>query len=578
MQHITYPQPYVTQDGYLCKKTEVAGREVIKRLCNFAPYIKEELLLDNGAEQIRYLKIGGVRPTGETLPDLTISIAEFSAMNWITERWGTSCNLEAGHSIKEHLRHAIQTTGAVVTPKNLYQHLGWRYEHGSWQYLTANSENCFATDPTLLKYDLPTEWMPTDARASLNLLHSGVAPESVVFSMIGFMFTAPLMEFFKQGGFEIKTILALIGPTGSKKSTLAALFLSHFGDFTHDSLPLTFRDTANSILERLYLLKDVPTVIDDFHPSTRNEEIDMTKTAQLLFRAFGDKTARGRMRSDLSIAHPKPPRGCGIITAEQPPAVSESGGARYLSLDVKPEQINMQTLSALQEQGRQGAFAKSMAGYISFLQTHYLDDHIAFAQLLKEMLIAQRDTFRTSLSHVKFHDRIPEALSYLAVGFFFFCQYLLACDLVSEEEAECYQSYFTELLCEIGVRQSENIKQETPHEKFLSKLSTLIASGNLHFATKGGLDGARLNIAGYQDEVYYYLIFDTCHKAVKKLCEEQGEHFSATARGVIAQLAEHGYLDCSNGKRTRTLNVSGGQYVRVAFLSKEKMAQFLEGA
>ena len=85
---------------------------------------------------------------------------------------------------------------------------------------------------------------------------------------------------------------ALIGKTGSRKSTLAALFLSFFGKFSASDLPMSFHDTANSILSNIYYLKDVLTCIDDFHPSGMFHEQEMKSIAQNISRYYGDRIGR----------------------------------------------------------------------------------------------------------------------------------------------------------------------------------------------------------------------------------------------------------------------------------------------
>lgn len=562
-----YPEPFFEQDGCLF----IRGNYGDRQLCNFTPYIEEELVVIDGITESRYLKIGGIHKKGYSLESVTLSINEFKKMNWIEEKWGSACNVSAGNSNREQLRFAIQSTAEDILTRKLYSHIGWIYSGNQWDYIMPSNENCFCEDAVVSKYGLAESVNQDSALATLSLLYSEVTPKKILYPLVAMMFASPLIEFFSQAGFQMKTVLALIGQTGSKKSTLAALVLSHFGNFTHDSLPLSFRDTANSILERLYALKDVPTVIDDFHPSTRFEETEMTKTAQLLFRAFGDKTARGRMKSDLTIAEPKPPRGSGIITAEFPPSVSESGTARYLSLEITSQDVNMKTLSELQEMARQNDFQKSMYGYIEFLKNNYLSNHYRFVEQLKNMVIDYRKQFAKSLKGTGYHDRIPEALSYLAIGFYFLCEYFVVSGVETSENCEQLKIKFYETLCAVGRKQSCEIKIDKPHIKFLTKLNSLIASGNLFFAPKGNYDAPRLAIGGYQDEIFYYLIVDSCHKAVKKFCEEQGENFSVTPRQLLQTLDREGFIETANsGERTRTLNV-GGSYVRVAFLRKSKL-------
>jgi len=73
------------------------------------------------------------------------------------------------------------------------------------------------------------------------------------------------------------------------------LFLSFFGRFNSSDLPLSFRDTANSIMYNAFSLKDVLTCIDDFHPSGRKEAAKLTETAQLIMRGYGDRIGRGKL-------------------------------------------------------------------------------------------------------------------------------------------------------------------------------------------------------------------------------------------------------------------------------------------
>ena len=115
------------------------------------------------------------------------------------------------------------------------------------------------------------------------------------------------MLFLKLAGCEPKFVLFLVGKTGSRKSTLAALMLSFFGKFTASELPLSFRDTANSILHHSFALKDVLTCIDDYHPAGRQEEQKLTATAQSIMRAYGDRAGKGRLRADASPMESRPP-------------------------------------------------------------------------------------------------------------------------------------------------------------------------------------------------------------------------------------------------------------------------------
>lgn len=97
------------------------------------------------------------------------------------------------------------------------------------------------------------------------MLENSFATQNVMLPLLAVTFLCPLNHFLKIAGYEPKFVTALIGKTGSRKSTLAALFLSFFGKFSASDLPMSFHDTANSILSNVYYLKDVLTCIDDIH-------------------------------------------------------------------------------------------------------------------------------------------------------------------------------------------------------------------------------------------------------------------------------------------------------------------------
>ena len=71
----------------LYKEIHKKDNVITKKLANFVPYAKSELLLDDGIESKRYLTIGGVHCTGKYLPDIRIPSNEFNKLSWITQYW-----------------------------------------------------------------------------------------------------------------------------------------------------------------------------------------------------------------------------------------------------------------------------------------------------------------------------------------------------------------------------------------------------------------------------------------------------------------------------------------------------------
>src|SRR5262249_16437007 len=131
------------------------------------------------------------------------------------------------------------------------------------------------------------------------------------------------------------------------KSTLAALFLNHFGeDFDRLHLPGAWSSTANQLERRAFILKDALFVIDDYAPSGADARELELKAARVL-RAQGNLAGRGRLRADLSDRPAFPPRGLILSTGEQRPP-GQSIVARLLLIEMDPGTVDLGRLTEAQ--------------------------------------------------------------------------------------------------------------------------------------------------------------------------------------------------------------------------------------
>lgn len=365
--------PYEIIDGSLFKVTNKKENKVYQKLSNFVPYLKNETIIDDGVDVKRYLSMEGKHANGKNLPSIRISANDFNNMNWITKNWGLHCNIETGQTVKDCIRHAIQCTATNIKIEHIYCHTGWRNINNKLVflcnslYLDKNIETNVELEGKLSRYcltDVTERNIDEDLKCIRKLLDTEFIPHKIILPLIALTFLSPLNHFLKIADCEPKLVLFLIGKTGAKKSTLASLILSFFGDFSNTDLPISFRDTANSIIAQSFILKDVLTVIDDYHPSTKLDELSMNKTAQVIMRSYGDRIGKNRLNCDSTLKVSKPPRGNAIITGESTPDISESGTARYISIELQPNDIEVSKLTELQELSRNGAFKSVMSFYI----------------------------------------------------------------------------------------------------------------------------------------------------------------------------------------------------------------------
>ena len=575
-----YAQKYAVENNCLYETYPGKSGIVKRKLCNLAPEIVCEITLDDGAVTTTYVRLRGVHESGRALPEIEIPAADLASFNWMAGRWGMDCILEVGKTVKDCVRHAIQTTAAHAEKKTVFAVTGWKKIAEEWYYLMPGDDN-YTVDlhGKLQGYGMEQKCDPLDIQTAACLLRMMPVPEEVMFPLLAFTFLSPLNHFLKEAGCEPKFVLLLSGKTGSRKSTLAALMLSFFGKFTASELPLSFRDTANSILLNAFSLKDVLTVIDDLHPSSRIEEPKMNGTAQAIMRAYGDRTGKGRLRADSTPMESRPPQGNAIITAEFAPDIGESGTARYFALELKESDVDLQNLTSYQKEAARGTFQRCMYAYTQWIKETFLYSEEAkqeWVRFLNSYFLSCRDEFRKS--GIRCHGRVPEAVAHLQMGMDFFLLFLKEKQVMDEESNAEIQQRFKEILYRLAARQAESIDQDKPTHKFIRKLYALLESNQACVDDKNNPGELGFGTClGYQDDTFLYLHSELCHKVVRKFCEKQGENFSCTHKSLLKAMAEEGLILPGKEQNTRPLRV-GNKQKRVIFLYREKAERIRDSA
>lgn len=549
-----------------------------KKLCNFTPWLVSEITVDDGVETTSRIRLSGIHESGRTLPEIEISTDELGSFNWLYKHWGIDCILEPGVTIRDSIRYAIQTTASQVERQTAYTVTGWRKIDGQWQFLMPGDDARTVSLPGKMQgYTMERRCETSDAVIAVSLLRSELVPPEILYPLMAFTFLSPLNSFLKRAGCEPKFVLMLIGKTGSRKSTLAALFLSFFGRFTGAELPLSFRDTANSILHHAFSLKDVLTCIDDFHPAGRQEESRLTATAQSVMRAYGDRTGKGRLRADASPLEARQPQGNAIVTAEFPPDIGESGTARYFALELRESDVDLEALSFFQREAASGSLQRCMYGFLEWLRACCLRDaetENRFISSLRSRFEGERTAFQKS--GILCHGRLPETVSWLMLGMELLLAFLKSKQMVTDEEKTEIQNKFRLLLYRLASRQAESISQDKPTHKFIRKLYALLESGQACVLNKNQPhDYTPQNCIGYEDEFFFYLHADIAHKAVRKLCDEQGEAFTITSKSLLKALAEERLIETASGQNTKSVRI-GGRSKRVLCLNKALAQQIAD--
>jgi hypothetical protein len=250
--------PYSVRDGRICRDRQTKEGIITESLCNFACRATEQELRDDGLnEPVRNYVIEGTLDDGTSLPVARVAASKFPAMNWTEESWGMRCVVRAGNGTKDFLREAIKLFSANVRLRRIYTHTGWRKLDNRWIYLGGSTagegDGNYEIDlgPDLTRYRLPAVADDPVGAMKLSLKLLNLAPLRITAPLFSAVFRAPLSS-----SLPMDMSLWLEGRTGSLKSTLAALFLSHFGDFGRLTLPAAWASTANVLEKRSFVLKD----------------------------------------------------------------------------------------------------------------------------------------------------------------------------------------------------------------------------------------------------------------------------------------------------------------------------------
>ncbi len=542
---------YTVSNGCIAQITNDGARA----LTDFVVIPRMELTRDDGVNTSMWFVLDGWSSSGRKLERAVISAKELDTMSWVTGKWGFSASLAPGTSTKDKVGWAIKKVGQMTAKRvTEYNHTGWRRIGGKWCYLyhggavgmdgvTVDMGDALKTYRLDGSGGTGFDRISYRDAAEQSLMLQTVMKEEIGVALLGTIYLAPLREFMLQRDVAPAFALFLYGQTQTRKTTAAALAMSHFGNFHAKNPPASFSDTSRSIQKKAFMVKDMPLLVDDYHPvASLQEKKQMAATAQVLSRAFGDGADRGRLNADSTIKASTPPRSLAIITGEDLPAVGQSGLARYFIVDVEKGDIPVgKDITDLQEAARNGYLQKAMLGYIKWLQqqTDELPDR------LHDMFLHFR---QMGIENGGMSGRAPEAVACILIGYAMMLDYFRSLGLFDAETAQYMLKDAHRTLMNISKAQTADMESEKPTRIFLDSMSELLASHSVvlkDLTVSGDGDVKKKpgeDMAGYFDNDYYYLLPKTAFGCVSRLCREQGIEFPVSLKALYKHLRTDGIL------------------------------------
>lgn len=475
-----------------------------------------------------------------------------------------------GKNSKAYIIDSIRVQDPKMEQLTIYQHTGWRLVNKKPLFLHAagaigDEDVSVNLDGRLSKYKFSNE--KHGDRWDVLRQFMKIAPPRVTFPLLAIASLSPLNEFFRKAGCEPSFLLFLLGRSGTKKSTLAALTLSFFGEFDNKSLPSSFKDTGNSLEKYGFLLKDVLTVVDDYHPAmNRTYTSRLEQTAQEVCRMYGDRTGRNRMNADGSLRVNYPPRGNALLTGEDIPSVGESGEARLMIVELLPEDVDMQMLTAVQ--GKSNRLNECMCDYIEWLAESYND----LATALKRRFFELRDKAQSGG-----HGRIAEAIAYMQVAIEVWTLFLKSREQVDNTQLEEIRNNSWEVFKELGEKQNRVMFDDKPSTLFITALKEMLATKRIRLIdiNKQSTTFSGKDCIGWRDNNYAYLLGDTAYTEVCKFYRDQDKVFPVSKKQLLKHLAMDKYIVPGEQGNTHQKKIFG-QNRRVVFLFENALSERAE--
>ncbi|OPX99853.1 MAG: hypothetical protein A4E58_00208 [Syntrophorhabdus sp. PtaB.Bin006] len=561
--------PYFINDtGGVCRwRRERDGNEAYSELSNFTARIVEDVTIDTGLDLTRRFTIeGGTKD--KTFPRASVRTTEFLNLNWVVNNWGNDAIIRAGQSTKDYLREFIQihSNHNSVKRRTVYGHTGWRQVDGTRCYLMANG----AIGADSVDVELPHEFLETGRYclpkapenekgafdACLSFLDIGKA--EIFFPCLAYVFLSPLTGLLDpMPGFS----LYCYGERDSLKTSVAVLMLAFFGRHGRAGLS-NFDSTSNSLMHRSAILKDTLLLVDDLYPSSAAKEAQRKETvAQLLIRACGNRTGRGRLNPDSTEKVAPVPRGMVLLTGEELPGL-QSTLSRLMTIEFSQGDINTKKLTEVQKQA--GLFPHAMSSFILWLRDRITSIQADFETELYEL---RKGPVVENTSR-----KIPEHLAYLRFAWKMFLQWAVEkCGLKEDVRRECLDIGY-EIFTRVADRHVCRIEGEDPVKMFFEIVGALLTQGKLRLDHKdsgyaGRLGGDSGELIGFFDDGHYYLLPVPLWHAVQTYLRYEGGHFPFSKTTLYETLERRGILETKGGKRDHTQRL-GSKVVSVLKLKR----------
>lgn len=515
-------------------------------ICNFMPIVLGQYMIGEGKDRITAIELMGIEEGDKKLEAINVDVNDVDNLKWVKSSWGFQYKVH--HKMKSQFMNLIEVLVRNGITKKLSSQIGWFKENGKYVYLHTGgvvgiSEREVDIGEHLSNYFLPNEIVniQKSCKASLRLLD--LADYEVTVPLLALVYLSPLLQAIEDVGKIPEFVVWLFGTTGSRKTSLARVFLSHFGDFTN-RLPATFNDTYASIEIKAHAIKDSLNLIDDYAPKqTKKQKDAQDEIAEKTIRAYGDRISRGRANSSMISQKQYTPKGMLLMTGENI-VRGHSTVARLVALELDKGSVDLNLLKEIQS--NINLLSESMRGYIEWLLPQMNEE-----SSIGETLIYNFNLFKEELENIESvqkndgHGRSTESCAWLIVGIACMLEYFKDKEIISEKDFDKYIQLTKDTMVNVLIKNNNITKESSPIDEFLYTLKEAINSNSIKIKTLE--DGNKVNdedfnTYGYKDDKYYYFYPDMTYDYLINRQAKLGTYVSLSKKELFKLLKENSII------------------------------------
>ena len=443
-------------------------------------------------------------------------------------------------------QHAANEYGSVKdTLRRIVIHVasGWRKEFERMRYFSCENEDILCENEGIiylgkkkdkgrgicLPQSIPyahshlAEW----CIGLLDLSNQNIMVPLLIQFHLGYM-----ARLFADAGEPIQHILTIIGPTGSKKTSVAEVLFCLFG-----LRKINFTSTNRAIELNMMACHDANMLLDDL--SLSNDKIQCDKFENIL-RQIGDSAGRARSAKSGTVQEFVDTSVAITVTAEtELDGLQQSSKLRTPAIFVDKSSFNTEVLSKYQKEAK---LAEASGGY-SLLE-YYIATFILYLvenyeKLVQMIAIDDIPEFPTRFARLRRLYSIYLKAIRIIIGFWQYCGavYYEAIDVCN---IDVYLSAIQQMVRANEIRCS----QEDPDKMFLMAVVDGVASGALRLA-----DSQKQFVAnpydwiGFRDGNFVKLNPVRVYEYVLEYYRGIGLKFTESMNGILRRLCDNGYSE-----------------------------------